>query len=111
MSEQTWHGHATDRFFGDGLGEVALSNVHPDTACADGPCVIHNPSDHHMRGWSLLFRADKGLMERLCAHGVGHPDPDDMAWHASQARDWLGVHGCDGCCRTTNSTPRKADLP
>jgi hypothetical protein len=30
-------------------------------------------------------------MERICPHGVGHPDPDDVF-----ATDT--VHGCDGCC-------------
>lgn len=31
-------------------------------------------------------------MERICPHGVGHPDPDCMY----AKRDT--VHGCDGCC-------------
>jgi hypothetical protein len=30
-------------------------------------------------------------MERICDHGVGHPDPDEF-----MADVW--VHGCDGCC-------------
>lgn len=29
-------------------------------------------------------------MERICPHGVGHPDPDDTNPDT--------VHGCDGCC-------------
>lgn len=68
------------------------------------PCVIHNPSFHHMNGWPTNWRADRGIMERICPHGVGHPDPDDMAY---QRRTYMGgrhpeyidgVHGCDGCC-------------
>jgi hypothetical protein len=38
------------------------------------------------------------VFERHCEHGVGHPDPDDAAWHTMIARRDLNVHGCDGCC-------------
>lgn len=34
-------------------------------------------------------------MERICKHGIGHPDPDDLKVQSSWAE---GVHGCDGCC-------------
>ncbi len=32
-------------------------------------------------------------LERTCAHGIGHPDPDSLAWLGCE-----GIHGCDGCC-------------
>jgi len=66
-----------------------LRNVHAPTVCAGRPCVVHNPSDHHMRSWDQVWCQRKGIVERQCPHGVGHPDPD-------QPGD--GVHGCDGCC-------------
>ena len=50
---------------------------HDETQCAGRHCCIHNPSSHHMRGWPMVWRGDKGVMERTCPHGVGHPDPDD----------------------------------
>jgi hypothetical protein len=50
-------------------------------------------SVHSMRSFPTHFRFDRYLMERICPHGVGHPDPDDP----QSAID--GVHGCDGCCR------------
>jgi len=59
--------------------------------CRGGVCCIHNRSDHHMRGMRQHWRGDAGKMERLCSHGIGHPDPDDLSDN--------GVHGCDGCCR------------
>ena len=62
-----------------------------DAARCSGICPIHNPSDHHMSGWPTHWRDDRQLMERICPHGVGHPDPDDR----SDDR----THGCDGCCR------------
>ena len=91
---------ATEPTYGFQIGEVELKNVHSPEKCAGRHCVIHDPSDHIMREWPLNFRSDRGLMERLCPkHGVGHPDPDDLAWHISEGRGWIGVHGCCGCER------------
>jgi hypothetical protein len=80
---------------------IALHNgtvleIHNPDRCAGSPCCIHNPSSHHMRDWPLNWRNDRGIMERLCPHGVGHPDPDDLRVRTVSAE---GVHGCDGCCR------------
>jgi hypothetical protein len=73
--------------------------VHPASACADDEaCVIHKPSDHRMREWPLNWRDDTKVMERLCPHGVGHPDPDATAFGESKGQTHYGVHGCDGCC-------------
>lgn len=80
-----------------------LTNVHPRTEdCATFGCSVHSPSDHGMRDFPTHWRSDRGLMERICPHGVGHPDPD----HLSYTRRTLGldaayyesIHGCDGCC-------------
>lgn len=96
----TWIiGSAAEAESGAQVGAATLTNVHPPTTCAGRPCVVHNPSDHHMREWRLNWRADRGLMERLCPHGIGHPDPDDMAYQVSVGRKGQGIHGCDGCCR------------
>lgn len=73
---------------------VDLANVHPPERCAGQACVIHNPSDHHMRSWPLVWR---GKMERICPHGIGHPDPDESAYLKSMGYGG-GVHGCDRCC-------------
>lgn len=72
--------------------------THPPTDCAGRACAIHAPSDHHMREWPRVLRAS-GLIERTCPHGVGHPDPDSLAWLDDVAPGHgLAVHGCDGCC-------------
>ena len=71
-----------------GTGQKIL--VH-DRADCSGYCPIHWPSDHHMRDWPTNWRSDWGaFMERICPHGIGHPDPDD--------KNADPVHGCDGCC-------------
>lgn len=79
------------------VGPTTLVNVHRRDRCAGRFCVVHNPSPHHMAGWPLNWRGDRGLMERTCPHGIGHPDPDDLAYQESIGRE-QGVHGCDGCC-------------
>lgn len=84
-------------------GGQLLYNAHPRSRCAGRPCCVHAPSRHHMFDWRQHWRSDRQLMERICPHGVGHPDPDHIAYlrdttnagYASSA----GVHGCDGCCR------------
>lgn len=70
-------------------GEV-LVHVHSEQKCAGEACCIHNPSDHHMRDWPQSWRSDRRIMERICEHGVGHPDPDEINPDT--------LHGCDGCC-------------
>ena len=34
-------------------------------------------------------------MERICDHGIGHPDPDEFRIRNGEDD---GIHGCDGCC-------------
>lgn len=93
------------------LERVRLSSgqqliAHPAFMCEGEICCIHTPSDHHMRGWSQLWRDDRKLMERTCSHGVGHPDPDDIAYrikHMGLESAYIdAIHGCDGCCGNVN---------
>lgn len=84
-----------------GTGQNLL--VHSKASCKGPNCVIHNPSDHSMKDFPTNWRADRYLMERICPHGIGHPDPDDVAYQmlvtGDRAEKWgLTVHGCDGCC-------------
>jgi hypothetical protein len=84
-----------------GTGQV-VSNVHPRYACRGEACVVHAPSSHSMRGFPTHFRGDRGITERICPHGIGHPDPDDMHYVLrSRGREEMqaqATHGCDGCC-------------
>ena len=80
-----------------GTGQHIL--VHPASQCKGENCCIHNPSDHHMKEWPTHWRSDRYMMERICPHGVGHPDPDDLAFRKRMGYgDSDGIHGCDGCC-------------
>jgi len=96
--------------------------THAPAVCEGEYCVVHNPSDHHMKDWPVAYRTDRRvempprvvgesvllggvfvLAERICPHGVGHPDPDAMAFARREGGDEFadaeGVHGCDLCCR------------
>lgn len=76
--------------------------THDKHLCAGDRCVIHNPSNHSMTHFPTNWRDDRKLMERICSHGVGHPDPDDIAHkrklYGHEVADLETVHGCDGCC-------------
>lgn len=80
-------------------GGQHVYNVHSPAFCRDGICCIHNRTDHQLRSWPQNFRGD-GLMERLCRHGIGHPDPDD---YLIRMKIHPGIHSCDGCCQTANT--------
>ncbi len=76
-----------------GTGQILWT--HTSEQC-QFPCPIHYPSYHALSHRPTHWRNDRGIMERICEHGVGHPDPDDIKVREG---DWTeGVHGCDGCC-------------
>lgn len=84
-----------------GRHRVLLENTnqwivcHPPDKCATTVCCLHNRSDHRLRSWPQHWRSDRYMMERVCPHGVGHPDPDDFSLFSGHDN---GIHGCDGCC-------------
>lgn len=85
------------------MPEGAVLRTHDPDRCSGEYCVIHNPSGHHMVDWPMNWRADTSVMERICPHGIGHPDPDDTA-HRVRMGLGGGVHGCDGCCTNSDMT-------
>jgi hypothetical protein len=62
-----------------------------------GHCPFHRPSAHLMVTWPMDVRGST-LVERVCPHGVGHPDPDSVHWLNDRGIHTAGVHGCDLCC-------------
>lgn len=82
------------------ISNGVLTNVHDPADCAGRACWVHTPSDHPLKDAPVLFRYDRGIIERTCPHGVGHPDPDDLAYRRSRGAEDTSVHGCDGCCRS-----------
>lgn len=75
-----------------------LTGVHDPSLCAERGCAIHNhPSDHSLKDAPMNWRADRGILERICKHGIGHNDYDSTLYERSVGGD-DGWHGCDGCC-------------
>ena len=85
-------------------GEVAgaaavLRGVHARAVCAPYRCWLHAPSPHRLSRAPVVIRTDWWfLVERICPHGLGHPDPDDIAYHHRSGRVGIESHSCDGCC-------------
>lgn len=102
LSEAETTDGASDAATGDiiAVANGMLRNVHHPRQCAEQPwgCWIHSPLPHPLDKAPVRWRVDIGTAERVCGHGIGHPDPQDAAfWWNAQHRD-VTIHGCDGCC-------------
>lgn len=84
-----------------------LVNVHTVDQCDGQPCVIHNPTQHHMIQWPPQWDSILGIMFRECPHHNLHPDPDDVTNLRRMNRYHLAGHYCDGCCQPYSHTPAK----
>lgn len=85
------------------LPDGTLLQTHPKWMCGTGFCCIHNPSDHPLRDAPMFWIDQFKSMDRLCSHGVRHPDPDDFAFKVRVGVPHLllsviGAHECDHCC-------------
>jgi hypothetical protein len=75
--------------------DETLVGVHSKEECKGPFCTIHKRSNHALRSFPQHWRRDRGIMERTCPHGVGHPDPDEYRLTQDPTE---AIHGCDGCC-------------
>lgn len=89
-----------DRAWIDDYNQLMV-NVHLPNQCRYTHCTIHNPSQHRMIDYPQRWRQDLGIMERMCPHGVGHPDPDEGIQE--------NIHFCDGCCGSWSNI-RKVEI-
>ena len=100
---QDAHGDWTEVRDRDGNVVGSLTRTHRVSACAGRGCAIHNhPSDHPLMDAPLNWRDDRGILERICEHGVGHPDHDSALYLSSIGLGIQNIHGCDGCCGDGN---------
>ncbi len=75
---------------------------HPTAHCFGEWCAIHRPMPGPWASWPRLWREDRGIMERTCPHGVGHP----VAEMVGRVRDDELDHACDGCpCGPSEQEP------
>lgn len=76
--------------------DMVLKNVHAQGKCRGSYCTIHWRSDHHMRSWPQVFNPMVIAMERVCEHGIGHTDPDEI--NNDVVVRFEHDSKCDGCC-------------
>jgi hypothetical protein len=93
--------HLGENRWEDDFGNL-LVGLHSIKNCAREFCTIHNNSNHSMKEFPQMWRDDKSIMERICSHGVGHPDPDEISLDV--------IHGCDGCCSELIPPKRFRDI-
>ncbi|MGV1079746.1 MAG: hypothetical protein ACOYD1_07820 [Candidatus Nanopelagicales bacterium] len=73
-------------------------NLHSEESCVGEYCVVHNPSDHPLRGLPMSL----GLNGRVWRFKgtLFHPDPDSFYALEKLGKvtegDW--IHICDGGC-------------
>lgn len=80
------------------LGHDVVLHHHGPDECWGDWCCLHKPSKHNLSEAPLRWNDNQRLMERLCPHGLGHPDPDGLAAERRIGRDPVAAHDCDGCC-------------
>lgn len=92
------HKNADTGYWTELGGGAFIDHVHDPRSCAGRGCAIHDhPSDHRLKDAPLNWRTDRNILERVCAHGVGHDDFDAVEYTRSVGGN-KGTHGCDGCC-------------
>lgn len=89
--------------------------IHKGDTCK-GYCPFHNPSDHPLKDATIAIRGHNpfsmkpaGFVERICEHGIGHSDPDSVAYYDFMGISGTGIHGCDGCCSNGFGEVQSAD--
>lgn len=82
------------------INDTQTLRVHDPNACTGHYCSAHNPSPQAEAIGKRWWRQDRGMMERVCPDGIGHPDPDEIAYRerVGLETEYFSVHGCDGCC-------------
>lgn len=77
---------------------LKLVGIHDIFVCRR-PCPIHNTaSDHLLNKAPMIWNEDRGLIMRMCSHGIQHPDYDSALYYYSVNLNNANVHACDGCC-------------
>jgi len=73
--------------------------THHSRDCKGENCSIHNPSSHKLDKARQVWDDENKLMQRVCEHGLKHPDFDDVKFNKdAKSNANYGKHNCDGCC-------------
>ena len=88
-------------------GVYVTIRTHAPSQCAGEMCDIHSRELTPERDLPLNWREDRGMVEFICEHGVGHPTTAQRLFWSSlvdvgyRNETWFEaetLHGCCGCC-------------
>lgn len=97
--EVSVNGVSATTFYMTGTGQQMVT--HSQANCRGVWCVIHRPMPGPWYSWPTHWRTDRGIMERICGHGVGHPAAEEYSLRPASTLD----HGCCGCpCQSAPET-------
>lgn len=96
---------AVNEFLGivEGKGQELWSidglhlQTHMRSQCQGEWCCIHRPMPGPWSEWPLHWRGDRGIMERICPCGVGHPAVEQFDHWAKTDQKYQAIHGCCFC--------------
>lgn len=85
-------------------GTAYLNPIFIHATCT-GFCPFHKRSGHPLRSAPMAWRENLGRVDRVCPHGVIHPDTDSLGylrkthlWDTISINDPQHREDCDGCC-------------
>jgi hypothetical protein len=76
------------------LGQVIWT--HGLGSCLGQWCCIHRPMPGPWSGWPRYWRDERGIMERICPCGVGHPVAEMYEYTVLQGDMYKLTHTCCG---------------
>lgn len=102
--------HPPARLYQDYTDDYGNRIIHvhaPTKECFERGCTIHNHSEAAKKQGKQLWRHDRQMFERVCEHGVGQPDYDQITFwsilveRGIKSQEWFNaemVHGACGEC-------------
>jgi len=71
-------------------------NTHEGSECFGQWCAIHHQMSGPWGQWPRYWRDDRGILERICPCGIGHPVAEMYDWAIAHGQGYELVHGCCG---------------
>lgn len=68
--------------------------THNSGQCFGQWCAIHRPMPGPWESWPRQWRDDRGILERVCPCGTGHPVAEMYEWAIANGKGFELVHGC-----------------
>lgn len=87
------------------LLESGTTLSHHTKENCSGNCCLHGSSPHPSCRMPRQWRQDRGILEHVCPHGIGHPCYAGVDYVLGIGGHADAIHGCDGCCVVVDNRP------